>query len=75
MSENGRIYIAEMAKLIDRKPHTIYLWLSEDVLPSKLKPKREGGRQKAYWTQSQVAGMREFAAARSGRWRGPSPVK
>jgi hypothetical protein len=65
-----RIYIEEMASLLDRAVQTVRQWVQEDCLPAKLRPKREGGRQKIYWTPSQVDGMRSFATAKAARWRG-----
>jgi hypothetical protein len=71
MSIDGHIYISDMASLLDRAEHTIRQWLARDDFPAALKPSREGGREKIYWTQDQLAGMKNYAeerAARRGSW-------
>lgn len=71
MSDNGRIYIAEMASILGRAEHTIRQWLKREDFPASLKPDQEGGRNKLFWTSSQTNGMRDYAAERDaarGSW-------
>jgi predicted site-specific integrase-resolvase len=67
-----KIYIEEMAEKLGRAVHTIRQWIREGDLPKKLEPKREGGRQKIYWTEGQIQGLRNYADKRSARrgWQG-----
>jgi hypothetical protein len=56
-----RIYLKELAELLDRTPNSIRSWVREDRLPEELKPMREGGRQQLFWKQAQLSALREFA--------------
>lgn len=81
MTTADRIYIDEMAKLLDRVPHTLRQWIREaengtiddGVLPNDLLPHREGGRQRIYWEQNQLQGLRDYAEERAQR-RGWQPA-
>lgn len=73
MDDDTKIYIEEMSDLLNRAPHTIRQWIGRGELPAKLKPQREGGRQKIYWVEDQVDGLREFAKQKSAR-RGWQPA-
>lgn len=64
-NEEERIYIEELATILDRKPHSIRQWLKD--LPRELRPKREGGRKKIYWLPDQIEGMKRYAQEKSQR--------
>lgn len=71
MSDNGRIYIADMAGQLERAEHTIRQWLGRSDFPRALEPQREGGRNKIFWTEDQLGGMRAYADERErqrGSW-------
>lgn len=71
MSIDGHIYIADMADRLDRAQHTIRQWLGRQDFPSELQPQREGGRNKIFWTEDQLAGMQAYAddrEANRGTW-------
>lgn len=55
--EPGRIYIDELAQIVNRKPDTIRKWERLGMLPTHLAPKR-GMRDWRYWTDKQVYGQR-----------------
>jgi hypothetical protein len=55
--EPGRVYIDELAKIVNRKPDTIRKWERLGMLPSHLLPKR-GMRDWRYWTTGQVYGSK-----------------
>jgi hypothetical protein len=60
----GRIYIRELAGIVDRSVHTIRLWqVSQNgkppILPLHLFPKRDS-RNWRYWTPQQVDQIREW---------------
>lgn len=63
-AEEDRIYIGALAESLGRAPHTIRQWLRRKDFPKGLRPAREGGREKIYWTPDQVAGLKEYAAER-----------
>ncbi len=69
----GRIYIEELGRLIERSVQTIYMWVRKGELPPELQPEREGGRQKLYWHPEQVDPLKEWAIAKAAAWRGPQP--
>ena len=53
--EEGRVYIDELAKLVDREMNTIRKWERLGDLPKRLHSKR-GYRGWRYWTDKQVYG-------------------
>jgi hypothetical protein len=60
----GRIYIRELAGIVDRSPHTIRLWQVSQkskppILPLHLFPKRDS-RGWRYWTPDQVDAIRTW---------------
>jgi hypothetical protein len=55
--EPGRIYIDELAKIVNRQPNTIRKWERLEMLPAHLIPQR-GTRRWRYWTEKQVYGPR-----------------
>jgi hypothetical protein len=59
--EEERIYIDELAKIVNRKVGTIRKWESDGWLPRHLLPKR-GKRTMRYWTHQQVYGKRGLIA-------------
>lgn len=67
MDKEDHIYIEAMAEKLGRAVHTLRQWIREEALPAKLMPKREGGRQKIYWTPSQVEPLIKWANQRSAR--------
>jgi hypothetical protein len=64
---DGRIYIGELEQELQRAAHTIRQWVAQGALPAELRPSREGGRQRMYWTVDQLPGLREFAREREQR--------
>lgn len=72
-----RIFIASMARILDRYEHTVRRWFKESeaiydivgevpdgrgFLPHELWPNREPeGRRRLFWRPEQVEGMQEFA--------------
>lgn len=71
MSADGRIYIAEAAEELGRAEHTIRQWLGRADFPDALKPSREGGRNKIFWTLDQLRGLHDYAderEAQRGTW-------
>jgi uncharacterized Rossmann fold enzyme len=59
--KQDRIYITELAEIINRQPGTIRKWESSGILPGHLLPKR-GYKGWRYWTHSQVHGARGIIA-------------
>lgn len=59
--EDGRVYIDELGKLLDRKMNTIRKWERVGGLPKRLHSKR-GYRGWRYWTDDQVYGDRGIIA-------------
>jgi len=55
--ESGRVYIDELAKILDRGMGTIRKWERETLLPKRLHSKR-GYRGWRYWTDAQVWGQK-----------------
>lgn len=55
MSVTRRIYIQELAEIVNRKMDTIRRWESRGLLPKRLKPRR-GEMNRRYWTHAQVYG-------------------
>jgi len=51
-----KIYIGEVAERLNRKPHTVRVWIYQKKLPKALLPKRDK-RNWRYWTEDQVAGL------------------
>jgi hypothetical protein len=49
----GRVYIAELASVLDRTQHTIRLWQRDRILPHGTYPARDS-RGWRYWTPEQV---------------------
>jgi hypothetical protein len=54
-----RIYIREVAALLNRRMSTLRKWESEGILPKELLPKR-GKRDWRYWTPVQVEGIKKW---------------
>lgn len=55
-----RIYIRELATIIDRQMDTLRRW-DRLYLPKRLQAKREKtGRKWRYWTPAQVVGIQEW---------------
>lgn len=65
MTENGHIYIAELASRLERAEHTIRQWIRREDFPMALKPQTEGGRAKLYWVESQIPGLEAYADERA----------
>lgn len=65
-TDENHIYIAELATKLGRTEHTIRQWIRREDFPKKLKPKTEGGRNKLYWTPSQLEGLSKYADKRAG---------
>ena len=59
MTDEKRIYIAEAAELLNRRPHTIRSWEYNGLLPEELKPNRDS-RGWRYWTEAQVAAVKRW---------------
>ena len=53
--ENERIYLKDLAEIVDRSMHTIRQW----ELPQDLEPLRDG-RDWRYWTPEQVRGIKRW---------------
>lgn len=60
-AEDDRIYIDELAKLVNRQVGTIRRWEADGRLPKHLLPRR-GARSRRYWTHTQVHGARGIIA-------------
>ncbi len=78
MSKPRRIYLAELATIVDRVPHTIRQW--DGSLPEDLKPHRDE-RGWRYWTPAQAQAIKAWMK-REGRAPGkglsgfkPSPER
>ena len=48
-----RISISEAAELLDRREHTLRVWEYNDMLPERLRPRRDE-RGWRYWTPEQI---------------------
>lgn len=59
--ERERIYIDELAKIVNREVDTIRKWETHGKLPKHLLPER-GHRNWRYWTHAQVHGERGIVA-------------
>lgn len=59
-----RIYIDELARRLGRASHTVRQWVRRPDFPLALTPGSEGGRNKLYWTEAQVPGLRAYADER-----------
>lgn len=70
---DDRIYIEDLARRLEpkRAVHTIRRWVKDELMPSHLRPQREGGRDRMYWVEDQIDGIQIFARAREERrgWR------
>jgi hypothetical protein len=61
--DEGRIYIGELAEIINRKPNTIRGWERTRRLPKKLCSHRsDEGAAWRYWTPEQVEEIKEWVA-------------
>jgi hypothetical protein len=49
----GRVYVAELAAILDRTQHTIRCWQRDKMLPRGAYPRRDE-RGWRYWTPEQV---------------------
>lgn len=54
----GKIYIGELAKIIQRRPNTIRKWEKQGRFPEHLRPIREGGWR--YWTNDQAELIKQW---------------
>lgn len=61
--DDGKIYLADMAKQLGRQPHTIRVWINHGRLTGPLAPHREGKQERIYWTVDQLPALEEFANA------------
>lgn len=52
-----RLYIGEVAESLNRKPHTVRVWLYQHRLPEHLIPHRDE-RNWRYWTDEQLEGLK-----------------
>lgn len=80
MSQAKRIYLRELAELIDRRMNTIRLWERDGSLPEELRAQRDE-RDWRYWTPAQVQRIKAWMK-REGRAPGiglrnvtPTPEK
>lgn len=61
MSQHKKIYINELARIVNRRSGTIRKWEAEGRLPKSLMPKRDKNKWR-YWSNSQVFGSRGIIA-------------
>lgn len=54
-----RHYIGEVAENLNRKPHTIRVWIYQDKLPEDLLPFRDEKNWR-YWTSEQIEGLKQW---------------
>src|SRR3954470_6186481 len=59
MSE--RIFVGELANIVDRRPATVRVWCDSAMLPDTLMPKRDH-RNFRYWSHEQVHGEQGILA-------------
>ena len=55
MTQTKKIYINELAKIVNRRSGTIRKWEAEGRLPKGLMPKRDKNKWR-YWTHAQIFG-------------------
>lgn len=58
-NDDGRIGIAQLAELLDRKKQTIRNWEYQEMLPTELLPHRDQNDRR-YWLPEQVEKLREW---------------
>lgn len=84
---SDQIDLNHLADLLGRAAHTVRQWVKdaeklkdltgsvpEGHLSEELWPKREGGRNKMFWTADQIAGLEAFAQEREDRRGWPKPA-
>lgn len=59
VEENDRIYIADAAAMLNRRPATLREWERSGILPRKLRSKRSD-RQWRYWTSEQIEEIQQW---------------
>ena len=59
----GRIYLAELSAILDRRPHTIHRWEMDGDLPRSCRPYRDS-RNWRYWTPAQVDELERWIESR-----------
>jgi len=57
--EQDRHYIGEVAQKLNRKPHTIRVWIYQHKLPNSLLPYRDEKNWR-YWTSEQIDGLKAW---------------
>lgn len=64
MPTQRRVYMRELATLLDRRSHTIRGWERDGILPKKLRPHRDekGWR---FWTESQATMIKEWMTVKN----------
>lgn len=63
MSDDGHIYLGELALLLNRRPNTIRHWERSGRLPRRLRPSRNGPKGWRSWTPDQVEAIKEWMEA------------
>lgn len=54
-----RHYIGEVSERLNRKPHTIRVWIYQNKLPEHLLPYRDEKNWR-YWTSDQIEGLKNW---------------
>ena len=57
---NEKLYIADVAREIDRSGSTVRSWCRLNRLPRELRPQRDTDNGWRYWTPKQVEGIRRW---------------